>query len=343
MFVVAVEATVASVVPFLGSSPHQVGGLSPFSRIWRKISVRVELTEVLVFLLPHPKEGRDGPLRPCASEEVGLELSRELIKRVDGGERQLVVPPSSDPVESRRESPAHYGVWRAIQSHLHPECGYVLHWVRATIMRFQRREAEVLRDGCILNFLDKGRATKGALATLVLHPDGLVDLQTDALGIDVGRLAALPKGAWSDSKGNRGRSPTGWVTGGCLLVTVLSLPRVGRLPRAVSLAAGQAMGCSCLRTKGVEAGVVVLPPRLVVSWEGHLPRGCQVLSILATSGPSSSAKMLLGDPSCPRNQHDVVWPARAGVDRLGPWGRYKAPSGLARTCRSASQRGPSDG
>ncbi|RRT55572.1 hypothetical protein B296_00028003 [Ensete ventricosum] len=70
---------------------------------------------------------------------------------------------------------------------------------------------------------------------------------------------------------------------------------------------------SRLRTKGVEAGVAGLPPRLVASWERHLPRGCRVLSILATSGPPSSVKILLADPSCPRSQHDVVQPARIGT------------------------------
>ncbi|RRT53173.1 hypothetical protein B296_00045811 [Ensete ventricosum] len=39
--------------------------------------------EVFIFLLPHPEEGCNGRLRSYASEEVGLKLSRELIKRVD--------------------------------------------------------------------------------------------------------------------------------------------------------------------------------------------------------------------------------------------------------------------
>ncbi|RWV84408.1 hypothetical protein GW17_00053876, partial [Ensete ventricosum] len=46
--VVAVEAAVAFAIPLYGSSPYRVGGFrSPFSRIWRKISVRVELSGVL--------------------------------------------------------------------------------------------------------------------------------------------------------------------------------------------------------------------------------------------------------------------------------------------------------
>ncbi|RRT58083.1 hypothetical protein B296_00006104 [Ensete ventricosum] len=49
-------------------------------------------------------------------------------------------------------------------------------WIGATIICFQRQEAEVLRDGCVLDFLDEGRATEGALAMLILHPDGLVDI-----------------------------------------------------------------------------------------------------------------------------------------------------------------------
>ncbi|RRT69107.1 hypothetical protein B296_00026526 [Ensete ventricosum] len=44
--------------------------------------------EMLIFLLPHPEEGRGGRLRLGASEEVCLELSCELVKRVDRGERQ---------------------------------------------------------------------------------------------------------------------------------------------------------------------------------------------------------------------------------------------------------------
>ncbi|RZS25246.1 hypothetical protein BHM03_00058432 [Ensete ventricosum] len=37
------------------------------------------------------------------------------------------------------------------------------------------------------------------------------------------------------------------------------------------------------------------------------------LSILTISYPPSSTKMLLGDPSCPRSQHDVVRPTRTGT------------------------------
>ncbi|RWW85365.1 hypothetical protein BHE74_00005948 [Ensete ventricosum] len=51
----------------------------------------------------------------------------------------------------------------------------MLHWVGATIIRFQRREAEVLWDGRILNFLNEGRAAKGSLTTLIFHPDDHVD------------------------------------------------------------------------------------------------------------------------------------------------------------------------
>ncbi|RWV95830.1 hypothetical protein GW17_00041508 [Ensete ventricosum] len=39
--------------------------------------------EELVFLLTHSKEGRDDQLWLGASEEVGLELFRELVERVD--------------------------------------------------------------------------------------------------------------------------------------------------------------------------------------------------------------------------------------------------------------------
>ncbi|RRT62591.1 hypothetical protein B296_00012628 [Ensete ventricosum] len=52
----------------------------------------------------------------------------------------------------------------------------MLHWVGATIICFQRMEAEVLRDRCIWNFLNEGRAAKGGLATLVFYPDDLVDV-----------------------------------------------------------------------------------------------------------------------------------------------------------------------
>ncbi|RWW39090.1 hypothetical protein BHE74_00055606, partial [Ensete ventricosum] len=37
-----------------------------------------------------------------------------------------------------------------------------------------------------------------------------------------------------------------------------------------------------------------LPPKSVASWKGCLPRGCRVLSVLATSGPHSSAKNVTG-------------------------------------------------
>ncbi|RWW07458.1 hypothetical protein GW17_00029161 [Ensete ventricosum] len=73
------------------------------------------------------------------------------------------------------------------------------------------------------------------------------------------------------------------------------------------------MGCgkadSRLQIKGV--GVAGLLPRFVASLEGHLPWGCQAMSILATSGPPSSTKMLLGFSPCPRGQHNGVRPASA--------------------------------
>ncbi|RWW53632.1 hypothetical protein BHE74_00039865 [Ensete ventricosum] len=62
---------------------------------------------------------------------------------------------------------------------------------------------------------------------------------------------------------------------------------------------------SYLRTKGVEAGVVGLPPRMVASREEHLPRDCQVLSVLMTLGPHFNTKILLDDLPCPRSRHDV--------------------------------------
>ncbi|RRT61120.1 hypothetical protein B296_00030545 [Ensete ventricosum] len=131
----------------------------------------------------------------------------------------------------------------------------MLHWVGATIIRFQRQEAEVLYDGSILNFLDKGRATKGALAMFVLHPDSLVDVVSSLVHQTQG-LVRL--------RGDRGRSSTGWVAGGypsgdnivlawgreaTLLVIALSLPGAGRLPGAVSLALDELwdVGHNCLK------------------------------------------------------------------------------------------------
>ncbi|RRT53174.1 hypothetical protein B296_00045810 [Ensete ventricosum] len=140
-------------------------------------------------------------------------------------------------------------------------------------------------------------------------------LRTDAMAIDVGRLAALPKGAWSDSGGNRGRLSTGWVTGGCPSGDSI-IPSLG-MEAVWGYELGCWVSCSHLRTEGVEARVTGLPPRLVASREGHLPRGCQVLSVLATSDPPSSIIMLLGDPRCPKSQHDVVWLARAGTAQPG--------------------------
>ncbi|RWW71278.1 hypothetical protein BHE74_00021017 [Ensete ventricosum] len=73
------------------------------------------------------------------------------------------------------------------------------------------------------------------------------------------------------------------------------------------------MGCgkadSRLQIKGV--GVAGLLPRFVASLEGHLPWGCQAMSILATSDPPSSTKMLLGFSLCPRGQHNGIRPASA--------------------------------
>ncbi|RWV84407.1 hypothetical protein GW17_00053877 [Ensete ventricosum] len=81
----------------------------------------------------------------------------------------------------------------------------MLHWVGATIVRFQRQEAEVLRDGCILDLLDKGEPQRGlsprsSFILMVLW----TRLWTNALGVDVRRLVASPEGARSDSRGNQG-------------------------------------------------------------------------------------------------------------------------------------------
>ncbi|RZR99541.1 hypothetical protein BHM03_00029106 [Ensete ventricosum] len=160
-------------------------------------------------------------------------------------------------------------------------------------------------------------------------------LRADALGVDVGCLTASPEGALLGSGESWGR-----LSVGCIGITPVG---------ARGAAWGYELGCwaSCkmwgmiawsipaitwtwcgeagshLRTKVVEAGVAGLPPRLVASWERHLPRGCRVLSVLATwsslrdmvqtSSPPSSAKILLDDPSCPRSQHDMVQPARIGT------------------------------
>ncbi|RZR94522.1 hypothetical protein BHM03_00023215 [Ensete ventricosum] len=137
-----VETTVASVVTFLGLSPHRV-------RVFEE-SFLLDLEEDLSL-------GR-------VERNVG-----ELVNAYSALSVLFLGSPSGGP----REDLAHGHFW---SFHLCPECGYVLYWVRVTIIRLQRREVEVLRDGCILDFLDKERATKGTLTMLVLHPDGLVDI-----------------------------------------------------------------------------------------------------------------------------------------------------------------------
>ncbi|RWW04226.1 hypothetical protein GW17_00032561 [Ensete ventricosum] len=160
--------------------------------------------EGLVLLLPYPEEGHDSWFRPGTSEEVVLELSRELIEGVDGGERQPTVPPSSDPAQS---------------------------------------------------------PIKGALATLVLHSNGLgtlsilwftrcncalrelvefeenvswsSGLRADALGVDVRCLTALPEGARSDCSESWGRLSAGCVARGRPSVSGVALVR----------ASGAAWGC----------------------------------------------------------------------------------------------------
>ncbi|RWV87344.1 hypothetical protein GW17_00050680 [Ensete ventricosum] len=68
-------------------------------------------------------------------------------------------------------------------------------------------------------------------------------LQTDAPGVDVVSQVVSLEGAWSNSRGNRGRSSTGWLPEAALLVTASSQPGAGRLLGVVSLAVGRAMRC----------------------------------------------------------------------------------------------------
>ncbi|RRT62254.1 hypothetical protein B296_00043528 [Ensete ventricosum] len=81
--VVTMEAAVASAVLFLVSSPHRVGGFEES------------------FLLDLEEDLNSGG----GDEEVGLKLFSELIERVDRGERQPTVPPSSIPRRVVRKSP----------------------------------------------------------------------------------------------------------------------------------------------------------------------------------------------------------------------------------------------
>ncbi|RRT34310.1 hypothetical protein B296_00040021, partial [Ensete ventricosum] len=53
------------------------------------------------------------------------------------------------------------------------------------------------------------------------------------------------------------------------------------------------------------------PPEVGCVTGGTSSPGFQVLSVLVTSCPPSSTKILLDDSPCPRNQHNEVWPARA--------------------------------
>ncbi|RZR76773.1 hypothetical protein BHM03_00001654 [Ensete ventricosum] len=170
----------------------------------------------------------------------------------------------------------------------------MLRWVEATIICFQHREAEVLQDRRVLDFLDEGRATKRALAMLVLHPDDLVDIVT--IGYPSGGSIApdwVREVAWGCELRDIGDD--------CLEHSHYGQDLVGA---STTLGCGKAG--SHFRTKGVEAGVAGLPPRSIALQEGRLPGDYRVLSILATSGPHSSAKMLLGDSSGSKGQHNVV-------------------------------------
>ncbi|RRT79985.1 hypothetical protein B296_00022157 [Ensete ventricosum] len=95
---------------------------------------------------------------------------------------------------------------------------------------------------------------------------------------------------------------------------------VGRLPRDIGDNCSKhysygldLVGGFTSSNKGRGGGGCEAPQRSVESPEGRLPPGCRELSVLATSGPPSSAKILLDDPSCLRSQHDVVRSARAGA------------------------------
>ncbi|RWV95265.1 hypothetical protein GW17_00042122 [Ensete ventricosum] len=258
--------------------------------------------------------------KSSAREEVGLEFSCELIERVDGGGRQPIVPPSSD---------------------LHRVVGKALHimaynmpyrticaWNAATCSigseplsyasSFGRRKC--YRISALRESMESEESVSGSGG-----------LRADALGVDVGSPTASPEGARSYSGESWGRLLVGCVTrgqpsvsgiapiGARALGVTAETPRLsgggvnpGSLNRR-QYHPGVWEGRFLSSKKGVEAGVTGLPPRLVASREGHLPRGCRVLSVLATSGPPSSAKILLEDPSCLRSQHDVVQPTRAGI------------------------------
>ncbi|RRT69269.1 hypothetical protein B296_00010577 [Ensete ventricosum] len=106
---------------------------------------------------------------------------------------------------------------------------------RSPIIGLQHREAKVLWDRCILNFLDEGRATKGALATLVLHPDGLMDV-VDPLIHQANAWLRRPKGHGQTPRENEaGRRQTGSLEA-AVLVAALFLSGAGRLPKAMSSA-----------------------------------------------------------------------------------------------------------
>ncbi|RWW04817.1 hypothetical protein GW17_00031931 [Ensete ventricosum] len=233
MTVVAVEEVVAPVVAFLGSTPHQVGGfeesfLSDLEEDLSPGGVEWSVGEPGDDLL-----GSFRPLRWEPGDEVGLELPRELVERVDRDEWQTIVPPSSNPAQNRREGSAHYGIQRVVQGYMCSECDNMLNWVGASIICFQHREPKVLCDELILDLGDKGRAAWGALSMLVLCLNDFLNviyslvsgeskervsvsgtLRAEALGVDVGRLTTSPIGVWLGSVWSRRGSSRGCIAKG---------------------------------------------------------------------------------------------------------------------------------
>ncbi|RRT34295.1 hypothetical protein B296_00045829 [Ensete ventricosum] len=138
-----------------------------------------------------------------ASEEVGLELSCELIERVDGGGRQPTVPPSSDlhrVVGKALHIMAYNMSYRTICARNAATCSIGSEPPSYT-SSFRRRKCYKI---CALRELMESEESIS----------GSGGLRADALGVDVGSPTASPEGARSYSGESWGRLLVGCVARG---------------------------------------------------------------------------------------------------------------------------------
>ncbi|RWW63315.1 hypothetical protein BHE74_00029516 [Ensete ventricosum] len=181
----------------------------------------------LIFLLPHPEERHGNRLCPTLARKLAsnslMSWSKEWMEA--SGSQSYHPRPTPHRVVGKAQ--------HIMASDVPYKTIYTLNAVTCSIGSEPPSYASSTRRWkcCgmgVLDFLDEGRATEGALTTLVLHPDGLScrlkgDSQTPT-GTEVGCRQA--------------RSPEA-----ILLVVASPLLGLGKLPGAVSLAAERAAGC----------------------------------------------------------------------------------------------------